>query len=138
MRDRETHLRRESCQSRTSFSSEISDAEAGCGGVVAGEEPVFALPSGLMDPGCARLAVLHSRIWLKADASGSWMEGAWSTEAPPLQKPHHPEIYIWLWTRTAPWLLISQVLCLCCAFFLGAEGVRDARKTCIASCQKTF
>ncbi len=45
---------------------------------MAGEEPVWALPSGLMYPGCARLAVLHSRIWLKAEASGSWMEGAWS------------------------------------------------------------
>lgn len=55
---------------------------------MAGEEPVLALPSGLMFPGCARLAVLHSRIWLKAEASGSWMEGAWSIAALPLRKPH--------------------------------------------------
>lgn len=46
---------------------------------MAGDEVVWALPSGLMYPGCAKLAVLHSRIWLKAEASGSWMEGACST-----------------------------------------------------------
>ena len=43
---------------------------------MAGDEAVSALPSGLMYPGWASAAVLHSKTWLKAEASGSWMEGA--------------------------------------------------------------
>ena len=81
---------------------------------MAGEEPVLALPSGLMFPGCARLAVLHSRIWLKAEASGSWMEGAWSIAALTLRKPHSPRLsFAFDEEYISIYMYISQMKCLC-------------------------